>query len=49
MAVGLIEEDTVTILSGAVVGVLASILGLSIIGSVFRVLVAGFNWLFGLA
>lgn len=48
MAVGLMEEDTVTILAGAAFGIFASILGLSIIGSIFWALVAGFNWLFGL-
>lgn len=48
MAVGLMEEDTVTILAGAAFGIFASILGLSIIGSVFWALVAGFQWLFGL-
>jgi hypothetical protein len=48
MAIGLMEEDTLTILAGAAFGVFATFLGLSIIGSVGWVLVAGFNWLFGL-
>jgi hypothetical protein len=48
MAIGLMEEDTLTILGGAAFGVLASFLGLSIIGTVFYALIAGFNWLFGL-
>jgi hypothetical protein len=47
MAIGLMEEDTITILIGAAFGVFAAILGLSIIGSVSWVLVAGFAWLFG--
>ncbi|WP_237213800.1 exopolysaccharide biosynthesis protein [Falsiroseomonas oryziterrae] len=48
MAIGVMEEDTVTIIAGALFGVFASFLGLSIIGTLFWVLVAGFNWLFGL-
>mgnify|MGYP005859305929 CR=1 FL=1 len=48
MAIGVMEEDTVTILAGAAFGVFASFLGLSIIGSISWVLVAGFGWLFGL-
>jgi hypothetical protein len=48
MAIGLMEEDSVTILLGAAFGVFAAILGLSIIGSFGWMLMAGFNWLFGL-
>jgi hypothetical protein len=48
MAIGLMEEDTLTILAGAAFGVAASLLGLSIIGTVFYALLAGFSWLFGL-
>ncbi len=48
MAIGLMEEDTLTILGGAAFGIVASFLGLSIIGTVFYALIAGFNWLFGL-
>ena len=39
---------TATILAGAAVGVAATALGLSIIGSVGWMLVAGFNWLIGM-
>lgn len=48
MAIGLMEEDSITILAGAAFGVFAIILGLSIIGSVGWMLTAGFTWLFGL-
>jgi hypothetical protein len=48
MAIGVMEEDTLTILGGALFGVFAIFLGLSIIGSVGWVLLAGFQWLFGL-
>ncbi len=48
MAIGVMEEDTLTILAGAAFGVFATFLGLSIIGSVGWMLVAGFSWLFGL-
>jgi hypothetical protein len=48
MAIGLMEEDTLTILAGALFGVAAAVLGLSIIGSVSWILLAGFSWMFGL-
>ncbi len=48
MAIGLMEEDTRTILAGALFGVFSVFLGLSIIGSVGWVLAAGLAWLFGL-
>jgi hypothetical protein len=48
MAIGLMEEDTLTILGGAAFGVVASFLGLSIIGTISYALAAGFTWLFGL-
>ena len=48
MAIGLMEEDSVTILLGAAFGVFAIFLGLSIIGSVGWILAAAFGWLFGL-
>jgi hypothetical protein len=48
MAIGVMEEDSITILAGAAFGVFASFVGLSIIGSVGWMLMAGFNWLFGL-
>lgn len=46
MAFGLMEEDTRSILAGAVVGIGASILALSIIGGVGWVLVQGLGFLF---
>lgn len=46
MAIGLMEEDSLTILGGALFGIVATCLGLSIIGSLFWLLIAGFNWLF---
>ncbi|MGG5888079.1 exopolysaccharide biosynthesis protein [Falsiroseomonas sp. HC035] len=49
MAIGLMEEDTRTILAGAAFGVFGSFIGLSIIGSVGWMLMAGFAWLFGLS
>ncbi|MBU8538498.1 exopolysaccharide biosynthesis protein [Falsiroseomonas tokyonensis] len=48
MAMGLMEEDSRTILGGAAFGIIASIIGLSIIGSVGWMLAAGFAWLVGL-
>jgi hypothetical protein len=48
MAIGLMEEDTVTILGGALFGIFAACIGLSIIGSVGWILAAGFTWLVGL-
>lgn len=48
MAIGVMEEDTVTILAGAAFGVFATFLGLSIIGSVGWMLMAGASWLLGL-
>jgi hypothetical protein len=48
MAIGLMEEDSVTIVGGALFGIFAACLGLSIIGSVGWMLMAGFSWLFGL-
>ncbi|HEV7264339.1 MAG TPA: exopolysaccharide biosynthesis protein [Falsiroseomonas sp.] len=48
MAIGLMEEDSLTIVGGALFGIAAAIFGLSIIGSVGWMLMAGFNWLFGL-
>ncbi|NKE46517.1 exopolysaccharide biosynthesis protein [Roseomonas frigidaquae] len=48
MAIGLMEEDTRTILGGALFGVFSIFVGLSIIGSVGWMLAAGFAWLFGL-
>lgn len=47
MAIGMMEEDTRTIIGGALFGLVGIGLGLSIIGSVGWMLMAGFNWLFG--
>ena len=47
MAIGVMEEDSRTILFGAAFGVFATFIGLSIIGSVGWMLMAGFTWLFG--
>lgn len=48
MAIGMMEEDSWTILGGAAFGVFAIALGLSIIGSVGWMLAAGFSWIFGM-
>lgn len=48
MAIGVMEEDTVTILAGAAFGIAAIILGLSIIGTTGWMLVAGASWLLAL-
>jgi hypothetical protein len=47
MAIGLMEEDSLTIAGGALFGVFAAALGLSIIGSVSYLFLAAFSWLFG--
>lgn len=47
MAIGLIEEDTLTISVGIVVGLLAAALALSIIGGFGWLLVAGWQFMFG--
>lgn len=48
MAMGMMEEDTRTILAGAAFGIVGIVIGLSIIGSVSWLLAAGFGWMFGL-
>lgn len=48
MAIGVMEEDTLTILAGAAFGIFAIFLGLSIIGSVGWILMAAFSWLVSL-
>jgi hypothetical protein len=48
MAIGLMEEDSLTIAGGALFGVFAAVLGLSIISSVSYLALAAFSWLFGL-
>lgn len=47
IAIGLIEEDTLTILAGILVGLVASVLALSIMGGFWWLLVAGWQFLFG--
>lgn len=47
MAIGMMEEDTRTIIGGALFGIVGIIIGLSIIGSVGWMMAAGFNWMFG--
>jgi len=47
MAMGMMEEDSWTILGGAVFGLAGIALALSIIGSVGWMLTAGFGWLMG--
>jgi hypothetical protein len=46
MAFGLMEEDTRSIIVGAVVGIGASLLALSIIGGVGWILVQGLGFIF---
>ncbi|MBB3898886.1 exopolysaccharide biosynthesis protein [Roseococcus suduntuyensis] len=48
MAMGMMEEDTFTILGGAMFGIAGIALALSIIGSVGWMLMAGFGWMFGM-
>ncbi|MFN6954919.1 MAG: exopolysaccharide biosynthesis protein [Acetobacteraceae bacterium] len=47
IAIGLIEEDTLTILAGIVVGIFATVLALSIMGGFWWLLVAGWQFIFG--
>lgn len=47
MAIGLIEEDTLTVLAGMVVGVFGTVLALSVIGGVGWLAIAGLQALFG--
>lgn len=48
MAIGMMEEDSLTIVAGALVGIGAAILGLSIIGAVWWVLLQALQWLLGI-
>jgi len=48
MAIGVMEEDSLTILAGIVVGIFGAALGISIIGTVWMLLAAAFQWAFGL-
>jgi hypothetical protein len=47
MAIGLIEEDTLTILAGMIVGVFGTVLALSIMGGFWWLLLAGWQFIFG--
>lgn len=47
MAIGMMEEDSLTILVGIVVGLFGAALGISIIGTVWVLLVAAMQWAFG--
>jgi hypothetical protein len=47
MAVGRMEEDSVTMVAGVALGVFAAILSLSILASLGWALAGGFQWLFG--
>jgi hypothetical protein len=47
MALGVLEEDSATILGGAVFGLLAAVFALSIIGSFGWILTQGYGFLFG--
>ena len=47
MAIGLMEEDTATILAGAAFGVFATLLALSIMGGVWWVMAQALGFLFG--
>jgi hypothetical protein len=48
MAIGVMEQDSLTIAAGMLLGVFAAALGLSIIGTVWWLLVLALSWLFGL-
>ncbi|WP_137124833.1 exopolysaccharide biosynthesis protein [Roseomonas sp. HF4] len=48
MAIGMMEEDSLTILAGIVVGLFGAALGISIIGTVWVLVVTAFQWAFGL-
>ena len=47
IAIGLIEEDTLTIVAGIVIGLAATALALSIIGGFGWLVVAGWQFMFG--
>jgi hypothetical protein len=48
MAIGMMEEDSLTIIAGIVVGIGAAILGLSIFGAVWWMLLQALQWMFGI-
>lgn len=48
MAIGVMEEDSLTIAAGMLFGVVAAIVGLSIIGTVWWLIMVALSWLFGL-
>lgn len=47
MAIGMMEDDSLTILVGILVGLAGAALGLSIIGTVWVLMVAAVQWAFG--
>jgi hypothetical protein len=47
MAIGMMEEDSLTILGGMIMGLFAAALGLSIIGTTWMLLVTAVQWVFG--
>lgn len=47
MAIGLMEEDSITIVVGMVVGVFGAVIGISIIGTVWWLMVQAVQWVFG--
>ena len=47
MAIGVMEEDSLTILVGMIVGLAGAALGVSIIGTVWVLALAAINWAFG--
>jgi hypothetical protein len=48
MAIGLIEEDTLTIVAGMVFGIVATVLALSIIGGVWWLVLSAVQFVFGI-
>lgn len=47
MAIGMMEEDSLTILAGILVGLAGAAIGISIIGTVWMLLVTAVQWAFG--
>jgi len=47
MAIGVMEEDSLTIIAGALVGIGATLLSLSIFGAVWWMLAQALQWMFG--
>ncbi len=47
MAIGLMEEDSITIVIGMIVGIFGAVIGISIIGTVWWLMVQAVQWVFG--